>query len=264
MLLQQDGVCRERKIANAGMTISALSCHGNALHPDKEISAKHAETSRKTVLLAEKLGVNTVVDFSGCPGDSPNARFPNWVTCPWPPDFLDVLNWQWDQVVTPYWKTHGKFAADHGVKIAIEMHPGFVVYNPETMLKLRAIAGPSVGANLDPSHLMWQGADPSAAARALGAAIHHVHLKDTEIVGDRAAVSGLLEYNSFDQPDLRSWNFRTIGQGHDATWWSGFLVALREAGYDGSLSIENEDPYQGAAEGVLEAAAFITPMINAQ
>jgi len=136
------------KIADAGMTISALSSHGNPLHPDKEIAKKHSETSRKTILLAEKLGVKTVVDFSGCPGDSPNAKFPNWVTCPWPPDFLEILNWQWDEVVTPYWKAHGKFAADHGVKVAIEMHPGFVVYNPETMLRLRAIAGLSVGAEL--------------------------------------------------------------------------------------------------------------------
>ena len=139
------------------------------------------ETSRKTILLAEKLGVKTVVDFSGCPGDSPNAKFPNWVTCPWPPEYLDVLNWQWDEVVTPYWKAHGKFAADHGVKVAIEMHPGFVVYNPETMLRLRAIAGPSVGANLDPSHLFWQGIDPIAAVRVLGDAIHYVHAKDTQM-----------------------------------------------------------------------------------
>ncbi len=148
------------KVADAGLTISALSSHGNALHPNKEFSSKHRETSKRTILLAEKLGVSTVVDFSGCPGDSLNAKSPNWVTCPWPPDYLDVLKWQWDEVVTPYWQEHGKFAADHGVKVAIEMHPGFVVYNPETMLRLRAIAGPSVGANLDPSHLFWQGIDP--------------------------------------------------------------------------------------------------------
>ena len=125
--------------------------------------------------------MKTVVDFSGCPGDSANAKFPNWVTCPWPPEYLEVLNWQWDEVVTPYWKEHGKFAADHGVKVAIEMHPGFVVYNPETMLRLRAIAGPSVGANLDPSHLFWQGIDPIAAIRVLGDAIHYVHAKDTQM-----------------------------------------------------------------------------------
>ncbi|MGC2620724.1 MAG: sugar phosphate isomerase/epimerase, partial [Acidobacteriaceae bacterium] len=125
-------------LADHGVSISALSCHGNALHPDPARAAQHAETSRKTILLARKLGVGTVVDFSGCPGDSPTAKQPNWVTCPWPPDYLEVLDWQWNEVVTPYWTAHGQFAADHGVRIAIEMHPGFVVYSPETMLRLRS------------------------------------------------------------------------------------------------------------------------------
>src|SRR5271154_1815340 len=122
----------KKKLDEYGVSISALSCHGNALHPDR-VHAKHdAEVSRQTVLLAEKLGVPVVIDFSGCPGDSPNAIAPNWVTCPWPPEYLKVLDWQWTEVVAPYWIEHAKFAAEHGVKIAIEMHPGFVVYSPET------------------------------------------------------------------------------------------------------------------------------------
>ena len=133
------------KLADRGFTISALSSHGNPLHPDAERAKRDREVSRRTILLAEKLGVPVVVDFSGCPGDSPGAKYPNWVTCPWPPEYLDVLQWQWEKVATPYWTEHAKFAADHGVKIAIEMHPGFVVYSPETMMKLRQIAGPSVG-----------------------------------------------------------------------------------------------------------------------
>ena len=64
-------------------------------------------------------------------------KYPNWVTCPWPPEYLELLDWQWEKKVTPFWKKHGKFAKDHGVKVAIEMHPGFVVYSPETMLQLR-------------------------------------------------------------------------------------------------------------------------------
>ena len=138
----------QKIIADHGATISALSCHGNALHPDKARAQHDREVSRKTILLAEKLGIPVVVDFSGCPGDSPNATAPNWVTCPWPPDYLKVLDWQWNEVVAPYWTEHAKFAADHGVKIAIEMHPGFVVYSPETMLRLRSIAGPERGLQL--------------------------------------------------------------------------------------------------------------------
>ncbi len=184
----------KKKLDDHGFCISALSCHGNPLHPNAEHAKHDAEVSRKTVLLAEKLGVPVVIDFSGCPGDSPGSKWPNWVTCPWPPDYLEILKWQWDEVVAPYWSKHGKFAADHGVKIAIEMHPGFVAYSPETMLKLRAIGGPSVGCNYDPSHMFWQGIDPIAAIRVLGDAIFHVHAKDTQIYDRNLPHDGRARY----------------------------------------------------------------------
>jgi sugar phosphate isomerase/epimerase len=249
------------KVADAGLTISALSSHGNPLHPNKEIATKHAETSRKTILLAEKLGVSTVVDFSGCPGDSLEAKSPNWVTCPWPPDYLDVLNWQWDEVVTPYWKAHGKFAADHGVKVAIEMHPGFVVYNPETLLRLRAIAGPSVGANLDPSHLFWQGIDPIGAVRVLGDAIHYVHAKDTQLYPANMPRTGVLDTKPYTKERDRSWIFRTVGYGHSAEWWSEFISTLRMYGYDYVLSIEHEDSLMSPEEGLTKAAALLSQVV---
>jgi sugar phosphate isomerase/epimerase len=249
------------KIADSGITISALSSHGNALHPDAGVAAKFAETSKKTILLAEKLGVDTVVDFSGCPGDGPGAKNPNWVTCPWPPEYLDVLNWQWEAVVTPYWKAHGKFAADHGVKIAIEMHPGFVVYNPETMLRLRAIAGPSVGANLDPSHLFWQGIDPIAAIRVLGDAIHYVHAKDTQMFPANLPRTGVLDTKPYTDERNRSWMFRTVGYGHSAEWWSEFISTLRMYGYDNVLSIEHEDSLMSPEEGLRKAAALLAEVV---
>jgi len=249
------------KVADSGLTISALSCHGNALHPDKAIAQKHAETSRKTILLAEKLGVGTVVDFSGCPGDHAGAKYPNWVTCPWPPDFLEILEWQWNDVVTPYWKAHGKFAADHGVKIAIEMHPGFVVYNPETMLRLRAIAGPSVGANLDPSHLFWQGIDPIDAIRVLGDAIHYVHAKDTQLYPVNMPKTGVLDTKPYTKERDRSWMFRTVGYGHGADWWGSFISTLRMYGYDHVLSIEHEDSLMSPEEGLGKAAALLNQLV---
>src|SRR5271168_3822460 len=137
-------------LTDHGFSISALSCHGNPLHPDPAQARQFQEVNRKTILLAEKLGVTEVVDFSGCPGDSPEAKFPNWVTCPWPPEYLDVLAWQWEKCAVPYWTKRAKFAEDHGIKIAIEMHPGFLAYSPETMLKLRGIAGKAIGCNYDP------------------------------------------------------------------------------------------------------------------
>src|SRR5271166_4870011 len=200
-------------LADHGFSISALSCHGNGLHPDKAIAQQHREVSRKTILLAEKLGVPVMVDFSGCPGDSPHAVAPNWITCPWPPDFRKVLDWQWTEVVAPYWIEHAKFAADHGVKIAVEMHPGFVVYNPETLLRLRSIAGPQIGYNYDPSHMFWQGIDPIAAVRVLQDAIFHVHAKDTQIYASNLPRTGVLDTKPYTQERARSWIFRTCGYG---------------------------------------------------
>ncbi|HTV16532.1 MAG TPA: sugar phosphate isomerase/epimerase [Acidobacteriaceae bacterium] len=251
----------QKLLADRGASISALSCHGNPLHPDKARAGRDRDVSRRTILLAEKLGIRTVVDFSGCPGDSPAATQPNWVTCPWPPDYLEVLDWQWDKVVTPYWTEHGKFAADHGVRIAIEMHPGFVVYSPETMLRLRGIAGPSVGCNFDPSHLFWQGIDPIAAVRFLGEAIFHVHAKDTQMYPANLPLTGVLDTKPYTDERRRGWIFRTCGYGHGAGWWKEFVSTLRMYGYDDVLSIEHEDSLLSAEEGLTKAAAFLNDLV---
>src|SRR5579885_2254030 len=151
----------KQRLDDQGVSISALSCHGNPLHPNKKFADTCAEVSRKTILLAEKLGVTRVIDFSGCPGDSDDSKNPNWVTCAWPPDYLEILKWQWEKKVIPYWKKRAKFAEDHGVRIAIEMHPGFVAYSPESLLRLRAEAGPAIGCNFDPSHMFCRALIPA-------------------------------------------------------------------------------------------------------
>jgi sugar phosphate isomerase/epimerase len=248
-------------LADHGATISALSCHGNPLHPDQARAKHDQDISRSTILLAQKLGIDVVVDFSGCPGDSPQAISPNWVTCPWPTDYLKVLDWQWSEVVAPYWMAHAKFAADHGVKIAIEMHPGFVVYNPETLLRLRSIAGRNVGCNFDPSHLFWQNIDPIAAVRVLQDAIFHVHAKDTQIYSANLPLTGVLDTKPYTQERQRSWIFRTCGYGHGAEWWSAFISALRMFGYDHVLSIEHEDSLLSPEEGLTKAANFLNSIV---
>jgi sugar phosphate isomerase/epimerase len=251
----------KRKLEDHGTSISALSCHGNPLHPDPEQAKQAQEVNRKTILLAEELGVPVVVDFSGCPGDSPNAKAPNWVTCPWPPEYLDVLAWQWDEVVAPYWIKRAEFAAQHGVKIAIEMHPGFVVYSPETMLRLRAIAGPSIGCNYDPSHMFWQGIDPIEAIRILSDAIFHVHAKDTQLYPSNLSRTGVLDTKPYTDERNRSWIFRTCGYGHGAAWWKEFVSTLRMFGYDNVLSIEHEDSLLSPEEGLRKAAQFLNDVV---
>lgn len=251
----------KKKLDDNGFSISALSCHGNPLHPDKAVAKSYQDNSKKTILLAEKLGVPVVVDFSGCPGDSETAKYPNWVTCPWPPEYLDVLAWQWEKVATPYWKEHGKFAADHGVKVAVEMHPGFLAYSPETMLRLREIGGPAVGCNYDPSHMFWQGIDPIKAIRVLGDCIFHVHAKDTQIYDYNLPKTGVLDTKKYTDEKNRAWIFRTCGYGHDEEWWKEFVSTLRMYNYDYVLSIEHEDSLMSPEEGLSKASSFLNNLV---
>ncbi len=247
-----------------GLMISALSCHGNCLHPDEAFAKKNIDVQTKTIRLAELLGVKVVIDFSGCPGSDEESTKPNWVTCPWPPDYLDILNWQWEKKVIPYWTKQAKFAADHGVKIAFEMHPGFVVYNPETLLKLRKACGNNLGANFDPSHLFWQGIEPVEAVRALGKAIFHVHAKDSMVYTQNARVNGVLDTKHYGDEINRSWIFRTCGYGHSLEWWKDFVSTLRMVGYDYVLSIEHEDSLMSSWEGLSKAADFLKQVIITQ
>ena len=238
--------------------ICALACHGNPIHPDKAIAKQFDEDMRNAILLAEKIGVDTIIGFSGCPGSDPDAKLPSWVTCPWPDDFLATLEYQWNDVMIPYWKEMTAFAKSHNVtKIALEMHPGFCVYNPETLLKLRSAVGDVIGANLDPSHLIWQGVNPVAAVRALTGAIYHVHAKDTKIDDINTAVNGVLDTKHYGDELHRSWIFRTVGYGHGEDYWRDFVSVLRLAGYDKVLSIEHEDSLMTIDEGLKKAVEVL-------
>ena len=242
--------------------ICALAAHGNALHPDKAIAKQFDEDFRNAVLLAEKLGVDTVITFSGCPGDHEGAKYPNWVTCPWPEDFLAILDWQWNEKVIPYWQEAGAFALAHNVPhIAFEMHPGFCVYNPETLLRLRAAVGDVIGANFDPSHLIWQGMDPVAAIRELKGAIYHVHAKDTKIDKYNTAKNGVLDTKHYSDELNRAWVFRTVGYGNGETYWRDLVSNLRLCGYDRVLSIEHEDSVMTIDEGLRKAVEFLNGII---
>lgn len=252
-----------KKMTGVGLEISALSCHGNALHPDPAFAKKSAEVHQKAVRLAETIGVKTVIDFSGCPGGSPKDTKPNWVTCPWPPDFLDVLEYQWNDVGVPYWQKASKFAKDHGVRIALEAHPGFIVYNIETLLKLRKLAGNNIGANFDPSHFFWQGMDPLVGVKEVGAAkaLYHVHAKDCRLDPQNVAKNGVLDTKHYGDELSRSWIFRTVGYGHPESWWRDFVSTLRSVGYDGVLSIEHEDSLMSVNEGFTKAVAFLKGIV---
>jgi sugar phosphate isomerase/epimerase len=250
-----------RMVDDAGLSISALSCHGNPLHPDPAIARDYDEVFRKTVCLASWMQVPVVVTFSGCPGDSDAARHPNWVTTPWPPEFLDVLNWQWEQKAIPYWREAASFAANHGVKVALEAHPGFIVYNVETLLKLRTAVGQNLGINFDPSHFFWQGVDVPAAIRALGDAIFHVHAKDVALDLQNVAVNGVIDTKTYRRMSERSWLFRSVGWGHDELTWKRIVSALRLVNYDYVMSIEHEDALASVDEGLKAAVDMLSRVV---
>lgn len=250
-----------KSVSKRNLEISALSCHGNPLHPQVSITKRHIQVQHDTILLAERLGVERIITFSGCPGGSDADKYPNWVICPWPEDFGQVLKWQWEKKVIPFWKEEVEFAKKHKVKICIEPHPGFVVYNTETLLKLREATGDTIGANLDPSHLFWQGMDPVRVIRELKGAIYHVHAKDTKIDRTNTALNGVLDTKFYSNEVNRSWIFRTVGYGHSDDFWKDFVSALRLVGYDDVLSIEHEDSLMGVNEGFVKAVKFLKEII---
>lgn len=240
------------------MTLSALSVHGNPIHPQRELAVKHHEEYEAAVRLAGELGIKRVVTFSGCPGDSAGSRYPNWVTCAWPEDFQEILQWQWNEVLIPYWQRTAWFTAQYGVeKIALEMHPGFCIYNPDTVLRLRAAVGDIIGANFDPSHLFWQGIDPVAAIRELKGAIYHFHAKDVKIDAYNTGRNGVLDTRNFGQQADRAWMYRTVGYGHGEEVWRDICSELRLSGYDHVISIEHEDGLMTSGEGLGKAVAFL-------
>jgi sugar phosphate isomerase/epimerase len=246
------------------LEISALSCHGNPLHPNPEIARQHNDDFRKSILLAKELGVSTVVNFSGCPGESENSKYPVWITCPWPNDFGEVVNWQWEQKLIPYWKEMGVFARENGVKIAVEPHPGFNVYNSETALKLCEIGGDHIGVNFDPSHLFWQLMDPVQCILELKEKIYHFHAKDTGIHKKNVSINGVLDTKSYRDVNNRSWVFRTVGYGHGTETWKEIISALQMVGYDHAISIEHEDGLMSIQEGFSKAVDFLKEVLIAE
>ncbi len=244
------------QLAAHGLSVSALNCSGNPLHPGAPGRA-HREVTSKTIRLAGLLGIPRVVLMSGCPGGPGDANA-NWITTAWPPEAARVLDWQWSEQVIPYWRGLVQEAGAAGVvRLCLELHGQQTVYNVASLFRLREAVGPMVGANLDPSHLFWMAADPLAAVAALGEAIHHVHAKDTRINAPVAAVNGQIDTTPMDRLAARAWSYVTLGEGHDVGWWRRFCTALRAAGYDDVLSIEHEDIALPPLEGVRRSVALL-------
>ncbi|RQG93374.1 sugar phosphate isomerase/epimerase family protein [Natrarchaeobius chitinivorans] len=240
------------------MRISALATHNNPLHPDDERASAADTELREAIELASQLDIGTVTCFSGLPAGGPDDEVPNWITAPWPPEHADALEYQWE-VALEYWGDLAEFAADHGVDVAIEMHPNMLVYEPSGMARLREETNDRIGANFDPSHLYWQGISVTDAIRFLGGrdAIHHFHAKDTRVYEEQARLKGVLDTTAYDDEIDRSWLFRSVGYGHDESHWKDLVSTLRMVGYDDVLSIEHEDSLTSSREGLEKAIELL-------
>ena len=247
----------QSRIEAAGLEISAFGCYGNPLHPDSGRALRQQNLFSKTVELAALLGVPTVTEFAGCPGDSEQARFPNWISMLALDDFARILDWQWSERVLPYWERAAAFCADHDVRVALELYPGSVVFNPRTLLRLRDAVGPAVGALVDPSHLFWQQIDVPGAVRYLGSAVHRVHLNDSQLRTQNLAEVGVLDPAPGADWTEKPWVHRTVGFGHGADFWTDFVASVVEVGYTGDLCIEQGDPLYDDADGIAKAVALI-------
>lgn len=245
-----------RAFESRSLELIALNANGNQLHPVS--GGAQSSCVEETIRIAGEIGVKKVCLMSGLPGGAPGEKTPNWIVSSWPPETQTILKWQWEDVLLPCWHELAKLAKASGVEqLAIELHGNQLVYNVPSLLRLRAEIGPVVGANLDPSHLFWMGADPLAAVDALSEAIFHVHAKDTFLNAPKQATTSLLENGSLMNIAARSWSYITLGFGHGEEWWRSFCYRLRMAGYDGWLSIEHEDVMLSRLEGVRKSVELL-------
>lgn len=243
-------------VRDHGLEIAALNCSGNPLHPGAQ-GQEHHRVTQKTIRLARLLGVERVVMMSGLPGGPGDAN-PNWITTDWPPECIEIERWQWQEKIIPYWRDLVGFANNLGIRrLCLELHGHQAVYNPTTLLRLREAVGETVGANYDPSHPMWMGADPLAAIRHLGEAIYYVHAKDTRVEPVQAGIDGVLDSRHGSRYGERAWNYITLGYGHGEEWWRHFCTALKQAGYDDVLSIEHEDMMMSPMDGMRKSVALL-------
>lgn len=264
-LMARDAGARKaflKAFADRGLELICLNANGNPLHPTEP---HQAECLRDTIRIAGDMGITKIVTMSGLPAGREGDLMPNWVVASWPPETQKSLEWQWQEKLIPFWSGISDLATSSGVsQIALEMHGNQCVYNVPSLLKLREAVGPVIGANLDPSHLFWMGADPLAAAGALGPAIFHVHAKDTFLNAPKQATTSLLENGGLMDIPARSWSYITLGFGHGEEWWRHFCYRLKMAGYDGWLSIEHEDVLLNSLEGLEKSITLLRNVMPAR
>jgi sugar phosphate isomerase/epimerase len=233
------------QIRRHGLHLDALNAWGNPIR------------------LAVLLGVDRIVAMAGCPAAAPGDHVPHFGAGGWLPYLENVYERQWEQQIEPYWAGLAEFARAQNpdLLVCLEIHPGTSAFNVETFERVAAL-GPSIAANLDPSHFFWMGMDGHKVAAHLGPLVGHAHGKDTVFHADSLALNGLLDRRWPNPAEQMPWTFAVPGRGHDLAWWTGLVRAM--AGSSAQvISIEHEDPFVPAEEGVPEAARLLRAAIDA-
>lgn len=258
--LSQDAAERERFLAeftSRKLSIAAIGCYGNPLDPDPEVADAFDRDFRAACLLASQLGVERVTVISGVPGGGPSERVPHWV----PPALFAgnerVWEWQWAEKLIPYWQQAASVAESHGVTICMEMIARYMVYSPQGFMRLNDACGGRLRVSIDPSHLWWQGIDPIRAVELLAGRIGFVQCKDVYFDQRRINEEGLFPLCGYADWGDRTWWYTSLGEGHDLTWWTRFINALRRAGYDGVAAYEYEDRDRSPRDAVAMSAGIL-------
>lgn len=244
-------------IESRGLSVAALGCYGNPLHPDGERATAFHRDFVAMCSLASKLGVRRITVISGLPGGGPLDRVPNWINLSVFADLENAYRWQWDERLIPYWRSACALATDHGVTVCMEPIGNNMIHTGETFLRLADACGETLQASIDPSHLWWQGIDPCVAVSQLAGRIGFVQLKDVAFDAARIARDGLMPACNYDDWNARTWVYRAIGFGHDEMFWQDFLTALRRSGYDDVAAIELEESWMTMDEALEKSVDLV-------
>ena len=246
------------------LEISCINAAGNPLHPDERIGADHAARLRGAVELAHLLDVSKVVTMSGCPGGrdgGPAAVFSPWALSA---DDESLWEWQFEHRLAPFWRGLTEWAVEIApeVRICLELHPGASAYNASSFWRIADVARSNLAVNFDPSHFWWQGIDPLCMIEDVGDRIAFAHGKDTLLHPDRIRRDGVIDFRFPVDPEVATWHFAAVGDGHDLIAWTALLDALAGVGYDGDISIEHEDPRLHPEPGIERSLAALREVLQ--
>ncbi|MGB9034513.1 MAG: sugar phosphate isomerase/epimerase family protein [Paeniglutamicibacter sp.] len=215
------------------------------------VRQRAAEDMKRAARVARKLGVDTVVGFTGSKIWPYVAQFP-----PVPASVIDAGY----QDFADRWNPILDVFDEQGVRFAHEVHPSEIAYDYHSSVRALEAIGhrEAFGFNWDPSHMMWQNIDPVGFIWDFKERIYHVDCKDTRMRTPNGRAGVLGSHLPWGDP-RRGWDFVSTGHG-DVPWEDAFR-ALKSIGYTGPISIEWEDAGMDRLHGAGQAVEFVRSLL---